>query len=521
MDKGEEDEKMVVEESRGAGSSSSDIEFDNSNSVLLKIASLYAEKLMNDVSLLVGGHEYPAHKLILCASSEVFSVMLMNPQWSESRESKVVLKETPSCAAEFGKFLTYLYTGRIRINQSSVMPILGLADKYNVKDLIYLCLDYMCNHIAQAFVHNQLISWFQYTLSLGHYQVALVCENFLKWNLEKVSEISDFGNIHPEIMAKLLQHNDLVVVNEISLYSCVVRWLEIQERILMAELPAEEVEAQLSSFVEQTMINIRFPMMTPRQLAQLLLSPLVKRFKEFFIERMAMGMSFHSGQADRIRKICQEENGNLLFTPRLYTASEWSSVLTVENFTSLPAYQSRTLVFTSQVQTAEHEGDKTCEWVVDFYPKGIWFQKCYLIVWEGTINLPELILKTVRLSITCKDPPCNPDDLRVKIGILISGVQDDVEHIMWTVQKVYRFNDEERLLNFDDLMSYAELNDNLNLLNREAHSSDQDRSKNKESTSGDQDKSKVSPFLVGPNRDTLKIHISVTPLFRHSGTEPI
>lgn len=59
--------------------------------------------------------------------------MLMNPQWSESRESKVVLKETPSCAAEFGKFLTYLYTGRIRINQSSVMPILGLADKYNVK----------------------------------------------------------------------------------------------------------------------------------------------------------------------------------------------------------------------------------------------------------------------------------------------------------------------------------------------------------------------------------------------------
>lgn len=159
--------------------------------------------------------------------------------------------------------------------------------------------------------------------------------------------------------------------------------------------------------------------------------------------------------------------------------------------------------------------------VVDFYPKGIWFQKCYLIVWEGTINLPELILKTVRLSITCKDPPCNPDDLRVKIGILISGVQDDVEHIMWTVQKVYRFNDEERLLNFDDLMSYAELNDNLNLLNREAHSSDQDRSKNKESTSGDQDKSKVSPFLVGPNRDTLKIHISVTPLFRHSGTEPI
>lgn len=49
-----------------------------------------------------------------------------------------------------------------------------LVEFFMFQDLIYLCLDYMCNHIAQAFVHNQLISWFQYTLSLGHYQVALV-----------------------------------------------------------------------------------------------------------------------------------------------------------------------------------------------------------------------------------------------------------------------------------------------------------------------------------------------------------
>lgn len=42
--------------------------------MLLKIATLYAERLMSDICLVVGGTEYPAHRLILCATSEVFQV---------------------------------------------------------------------------------------------------------------------------------------------------------------------------------------------------------------------------------------------------------------------------------------------------------------------------------------------------------------------------------------------------------------------------------------------------------------
>lgn len=46
----------------------------NSNSVLHKIANLYAEQLMSDICLVVGNNRYPAHRVILCASSEVFQV---------------------------------------------------------------------------------------------------------------------------------------------------------------------------------------------------------------------------------------------------------------------------------------------------------------------------------------------------------------------------------------------------------------------------------------------------------------
>lgn len=122
----------------------------------------------------------------------------MNPQWCESQESRIVLQETPQCAAIFAEFLRYFYTGQIRINQSTIMGILTLADKYNVKvfrylknrrfpvylglyffyfllqDLTSLCIEYMYHHIAEAAVHDQVITWYQYTLSLAHYQLSPV-----------------------------------------------------------------------------------------------------------------------------------------------------------------------------------------------------------------------------------------------------------------------------------------------------------------------------------------------------------
>lgn len=51
-----------------------ELQVDNSSTVLDKIAKLYADKLMSDVCLVVGGKDYLAHRLILCASSEVFHV---------------------------------------------------------------------------------------------------------------------------------------------------------------------------------------------------------------------------------------------------------------------------------------------------------------------------------------------------------------------------------------------------------------------------------------------------------------
>ncbi|XP_037296845.1 BTB/POZ domain-containing protein 17-like isoform X2 [Manduca sexta] len=453
-----------------------DLEVDNSQSVLLKIATLYAEQLMSDLTLEVAGVGYPAHRLILCASSEVFQVMLMNREWSEWRESRIVLQETPTAASVFPHFLKYFYTGQIRISYHTVLPVLSLADKYNVKDLVSLCLSYMSQHIAHAAKRGQLIAWMQYTMACGHNEVAKACQNFVKWNLEWVWSDStgaetELGELEGETLVALLQQSDLVLHNEMSLYQFVVRWLNKQrEKLDASDLSEAEKKSHWESLVAAVFSHIRFPMMCPKQLAKLLLCPLIQEHKEFFMERMAIAMSYQSGQYERVAEVQQTEAGRMLFTPRLYTEDTWGSVLAVDNFHSLPCYHTRTFIFSTRPSIADvSPQEKLLEWTVDLYPKGVWFRKSLLIVWAGTYDVPEVVLRTVRISITCQNSPehtVSPyglihqlePDVRVKIGILVWGVQKGVEHVSSVVERVHRFSAQNRMLNIDGALDFDSLN---------------------------------------------------------------
>lgn len=61
----------------------------------------------------------------------------MNPEWSECHESRIQLQELAECEKVFGSFLKYIYTGKILVTHTNVMPILALADKYIVKVRIH------------------------------------------------------------------------------------------------------------------------------------------------------------------------------------------------------------------------------------------------------------------------------------------------------------------------------------------------------------------------------------------------
>jgi len=76
----------------------------NSQAVLQKIASLCESDGLSDIELIVccsdgdvTRRSFPAHKLILCCSSDVLKVMLMNPCWPDSSRPSIELHEEQSC----------------------------------------------------------------------------------------------------------------------------------------------------------------------------------------------------------------------------------------------------------------------------------------------------------------------------------------------------------------------------------------------------------------------------------------
>ncbi|XP_047498709.1 uncharacterized protein LOC125045473 [Penaeus chinensis] len=361
-------------------------------------------------------------------------------------------------------------------------------------------------HVVSASQQNYLIAWLEYTLTCGHSEIAQVCLNHLKWNFEQVAAREDFASCDIDLLTTVLAQHDLVIHDEMTLYNIVVSWLHRQEERLSLPTPVATPGEPPPSFVPQSsssapegvfippppmsitpscgklylrrdstassctdpvdrmewltyevMKFVRFPMMTPRQLADLLLVPLTIKYKEFFVTRMAIGMSFHSGQWDRVREVMAEPDpsNRLLFTPRLYTAEQWSASLTVDNLPGLPAYHTRTLVFSTPASASELDCDSQLEWIVELYPKGVWFRKFYLIVWQGTVEVPEAVLRTVRLAVTAKDV----EYARVRIAVLVFAVQDGIEYIVKVVSTKYIFSSEDNLLNLDDILPFDSLND--------------------------------------------------------------
>lgn len=119
--------------------------------------------------------------------------------------------ETPACASVFEDFLRYMYTGKIQLDYATVIPLVSLADKYNVKDLLRLGLDYMARNVSTAAKKHQIVTWYQFSTAAGHQKLAKLTGNFIKWNFEVVSKTLDYSTLDLNQLMYFLEANDLVI----------------------------------------------------------------------------------------------------------------------------------------------------------------------------------------------------------------------------------------------------------------------------------------------------------------------
>ncbi|XP_062503064.1 uncharacterized protein LOC134180019 [Corticium candelabrum] len=208
--------------------------------------SLYRNQEMVDITLLIGGSktEFKAHKLVLCAHSDVLKKMLTSPM-KEAQENTIEFPEVDGTA--FGALLEFFYTGNVPVDKSFICELIELCDYLQVTNLKQRCCKWLhenlvvedaCEYLmfsskpsADEQLYKNCFQWIEDHAAIG------VCTNgFAKHMTAKEVE---------KIAA-----SDHLNLDEIQLFEGIKRWIEYDDS-------RHEDGVHLTKYLRLPMMNTR------------------------------------------------------------------------------------------------------------------------------------------------------------------------------------------------------------------------------------------------------------------------
>ena len=140
----------VKKETLSAAGNSSDVSSDAINclnELSTHLCGLFNNMSLSDVILNVRGREFPAHKVILAARSEVFAAMFKHPMTEQSTNQIEIEDIEPEV---FQELLRFIYTGRVSraAMESMAANLFIAADKYLLDELKMKCEIYLLYHMS-------------------------------------------------------------------------------------------------------------------------------------------------------------------------------------------------------------------------------------------------------------------------------------------------------------------------------------------------------------------------------------
>lgn len=198
------------------------------------IGALYLNDEYSDVTLVVEGHRFHGHKVILAARSEYFRALLYGGL-RESQQSEIELKGTSLDA--FRILLKYVYTGHMvlaNLKEEIILDILGLTHQYGFVDLETAISDYLkaILNIRNVCIIYDMASLYQLT------SLANVCCNYMDRHALDILHHASFLNLSPSALKEMISR-DSFYAPEVEIFQVVCEWIRHNPNLESQDIVAE------------------------------------------------------------------------------------------------------------------------------------------------------------------------------------------------------------------------------------------------------------------------------------------
>nr|CAD7260558.1 unnamed protein product [Timema shepardi] len=193
------------------------VETSHSQEVLLGLNELRKDGHFCDVTLLVEGDKFPAHRNVLASFSPYFKAMFTS-KLAESRQSMVAVNGVEP--AMMGLLLEYAYTSTVTITRSNVQSLLSAANLLQVLPV----RDAACLYLERHMDSTNCVGIHCFAETHACTDLQLKARLFTLRNFWDVAHGEEFLGLSASKLVEFVSSDDLEVEREETVFQSVIRW---------------------------------------------------------------------------------------------------------------------------------------------------------------------------------------------------------------------------------------------------------------------------------------------------------
>ncbi|XP_002738039.1 kelch-like protein 26 [Saccoglossus kowalevskii] len=195
---------------------------------LQNLQSMYDEKTLCDITVVVCGREFQAHKVILAACSDYFKLMFTS-EMQEQSLAKVELKCELLTSDSFDILLKYAYSGNLVLSSDNVFDVITAADHLQIVSAVETCCQFIIKSCLEIFdikvgdclavaTYADKYSQLEY---LGKTLNKTLAKNFVK----VMAYPDTCEQLSYERLCSLLELDSLCASSELQILQTLLKWL--------------------------------------------------------------------------------------------------------------------------------------------------------------------------------------------------------------------------------------------------------------------------------------------------------